>query len=90
MTWLSWLPHCIIFQIRKGIKLTNQKFMLSFVGLFSFSTNQETMLYAKPRTSSRTPPLVHSVEQKREQEEFVELDDFDDCIEEQGMVWNET
>ena len=47
------------------------------------------MLSAKARTSSKTPPLVDSVEQEREQEEFVELGDFDDCIEEQGMVWNE-
>ena len=30
---------------------------------------------------SRTPPLVDSVEQEREQEVFIGLDDFDDCIE---------
>ena len=31
----SWLSHFIIFQMRKGNELTDQKFLLSFVRLFS-------------------------------------------------------
>ena len=37
---------------------------------------------SRPRRSSRTPHLIDSVEQKREQEVFIEFDAFDDCIEE--------
>ena len=44
ITWLSWLSQCIVFQIRKGNVLTDQKFMLSFVWLFSFLTNQNIIL----------------------------------------------
>ena len=40
----SWLSHCIIFPLWKGNELTDQKFMLSFVWLFSFLTNQKIML----------------------------------------------
>ena len=72
--------------------------MLSFVWLFSFlpikkycCPRAEERIF--PRTcrlrgqgqadpSWRTPPLIHRVEQESEQEVFVELDDFDDCIEE--------
>ena len=37
---------------------------------------------SRPRTSWRTPPLVYNVEQEREQEVFIEINDFDDCAEE--------
>ena len=42
MTWLSWLSHCIVFQIRKGNELTDQTIMLFFclvVFLFNQSRN---------------------------------------------------
>ena len=45
-TWLSWLLHCIIFQIRKGNELTDKKLMLSFVWIFSALTNQKIMLFS--------------------------------------------
>ena len=35
--------------------------------------------------STRTPSLIDSVEQEREQEEFIEINDFDDCIEEKSI-----
>ena len=35
---------------------------------------------SRSKTSSKDPPLVESVEQEREQEMFIELGDFDDCI----------
>ena len=103
--WHSWLSHYIIFQIRKENELTDQKFMLSFVWLFSFLTNQKNNAVLQPRKEhfrgfvgfeaqakerrprgqgrpGGLPTLVDSVEQEREQEVFIELDDFDDCIEE--------
>ena len=44
MTWHSWLSHFIMFQVRKGNELTDQKFMLSFAWLFSLLTNKNAIL----------------------------------------------
>ena len=46
LTGLNWLSHCIIFQIRIRNESTDQKFVLSFVWLFSVLINQEIMLFS--------------------------------------------
>ena len=53
-----------------------------FRGLIDFEAQVKE---ERPRRQGRPgglPTLVDSVEQEREQEVFIELDDFDDCIEE--------
>ena len=44
MTWLSWLSHCIIFQIRKKKKNCELSDMLHGVCFLLFITNQKIML----------------------------------------------
>ena len=51
-TMTFWLSHCIIFQIRNRNELTDKKFRLIFVWLFSFLTIQKIV-----RSSSRGPGI---------------------------------
>ena len=95
MTWLNWLSHCIFFQIKRGKKLKDQKFILTFAWLFPYLTNQEIIPSSSRglqnvslRKSSRTPPLVDSVEQKCEPEVIIELDDFDNFSSVQFSLFN--
>ena len=57
-----------------------------FRGLVGFEAQAKE---GRPRGQGRPgglPTLVNSVEQEREQEVFIELGDFDDCIEEKRIL----
>ena len=56
MTWLSWQSRSTIFQTRKDNQLTDLKFIMSFVGLFSFLNNQKQWC-PQDRTFSKTHRL---------------------------------